>query len=179
EDGIRDFHVTGVQTCALPIWREAFRREGEFEEIGIGVGSDPALISELKVSAADIGKKSGEFERADFEFDAGAAPLFLECGAEDASALIGGTFQSQVQAHAALLAWQTGGFQKLFCARRIIRVLRHVGLEGPMVGRKDAGSDFRFAVKEIADERFAVGGESQRLADFAARKKGVLEIEAQ
>src|SRR5690606_40866421 len=21
EDGIRDFHVTGVQTCALPIWR--------------------------------------------------------------------------------------------------------------------------------------------------------------
>src|SRR5207302_8333172 len=23
EDGIRDFHVTGVQTCALPIWRNA------------------------------------------------------------------------------------------------------------------------------------------------------------
>src|SRR5690606_39451246 len=23
EDGIRDFHVTGVQTCALPIWRIA------------------------------------------------------------------------------------------------------------------------------------------------------------
>src|SRR6266511_2186330 len=22
EDGIRDFHVTGVQTCALPIWRQ-------------------------------------------------------------------------------------------------------------------------------------------------------------
>src|SRR6266511_6455642 len=22
EDGIRDFHVTGVQTCALPIWAE-------------------------------------------------------------------------------------------------------------------------------------------------------------
>src|SRR5690606_39473861 len=22
EDGIRDFHVTGVQTCALPIWPE-------------------------------------------------------------------------------------------------------------------------------------------------------------
>src|SRR5690606_40289835 len=25
EDGIRDFHVTGVQTCALPIWRRAPR----------------------------------------------------------------------------------------------------------------------------------------------------------
>src|SRR5690606_40566135 len=22
EDGIRDFHVTGVQTCALPIWQK-------------------------------------------------------------------------------------------------------------------------------------------------------------
>src|SRR5690606_40971016 len=25
EDGIRDFHVTGVQTCALPIYRGALR----------------------------------------------------------------------------------------------------------------------------------------------------------
>src|SRR5690606_752781 len=24
EDGIRDFHVTGVQTCALPIWGRRF-----------------------------------------------------------------------------------------------------------------------------------------------------------
>src|SRR5690606_39710428 len=23
EDGLRDFHVTGVQTCALPIWRRS------------------------------------------------------------------------------------------------------------------------------------------------------------
>src|SRR5690606_40674397 len=32
EDGIRDFHVTGVQTCALPIFSPAssvFRRETE------------------------------------------------------------------------------------------------------------------------------------------------------
>src|SRR5207302_7730491 len=26
EDGIRDFHVTGVQTCALPIYRRLLRR---------------------------------------------------------------------------------------------------------------------------------------------------------
>src|SRR5690606_40619350 len=26
EDGIRDFHVTGVQTCALPIFRALIRR---------------------------------------------------------------------------------------------------------------------------------------------------------
>src|SRR5690606_39432594 len=28
EDGIRDFHVTGVQTCALPIFYERLREEG-------------------------------------------------------------------------------------------------------------------------------------------------------
>src|SRR5690606_41104426 len=27
DDGIRDFHVTGVQTCALPIWALARRRD--------------------------------------------------------------------------------------------------------------------------------------------------------
>src|SRR5690606_40404410 len=26
EDGIRDFHVTGVQTCALPIWFQSLAR---------------------------------------------------------------------------------------------------------------------------------------------------------
>src|SRR5690606_39988653 len=26
EDGIRDFHVTGVQTCALPIWPQMHSR---------------------------------------------------------------------------------------------------------------------------------------------------------
>src|SRR3712207_7050196 len=31
EDGIRDIGVTGVQTCALPILREAFTRHGGVE----------------------------------------------------------------------------------------------------------------------------------------------------
>src|SRR5690606_40079601 len=29
EDGIRDFHVTGVQTCALPIWKKDHDYRGE------------------------------------------------------------------------------------------------------------------------------------------------------
>src|SRR5690606_40825538 len=29
EDGIRDFHVTGVQTCALPIWVRAMLRRAQ------------------------------------------------------------------------------------------------------------------------------------------------------
>src|SRR5690606_40090435 len=33
EDGIRDFHVTGVQTCALPISREAIDARGLWAQI--------------------------------------------------------------------------------------------------------------------------------------------------
>src|SRR5690606_39428761 len=32
EDGIRDFHVTGVQTCALPILRMLYERSGKGNE---------------------------------------------------------------------------------------------------------------------------------------------------
>src|SRR5690606_39502693 len=32
EDGIRDFHVTGVQTCALPIYPEFRRLMAEFRD---------------------------------------------------------------------------------------------------------------------------------------------------
>src|SRR5207302_2921830 len=54
EDGIRDFHVTGVQTCALPIWpprRRAWRVAPVVSLIVVGGGGfdflpdlrDPAL----------------------------------------------------------------------------------------------------------------------------------------
>src|SRR5690606_17437758 len=33
EDGIRDFHVTGVQTCALPIWEKAGKLQAKREEL--------------------------------------------------------------------------------------------------------------------------------------------------
>src|SRR5690606_40690811 len=40
KDGIRDFHVTGVQTCALPIWRKPQKRSQDIlgypiHEIGV------------------------------------------------------------------------------------------------------------------------------------------------
>src|SRR5687768_18461213 len=43
EDGIRDVAVTGVQTCALPIYRPARndRREVEGDEEGGVAGDDP------------------------------------------------------------------------------------------------------------------------------------------
>src|SRR5690606_40081379 len=40
EDGIRDFHVTGVQTCALPIcWFRAFRLK-----VGSGHWFEPSIL---------------------------------------------------------------------------------------------------------------------------------------
>src|SRR5215510_5551648 len=52
EDGIRDGHVTGVQTCALPIWiRHRFRRHRD--GLDPGPGARPA-------DRADGGPRSEE-----------------------------------------------------------------------------------------------------------------------
>src|SRR5207253_4328231 len=52
EDGIRDGHVTGVQTCALPIWSEfggasfsALIQLGKRSFAGRNIRSDDALVS--------------------------------------------------------------------------------------------------------------------------------------
>src|SRR5690606_39497993 len=47
EDGIRDFHVTGVQTCALPI---SLRGERRLDVLGEGAG---VLLHELVRTDAD------------------------------------------------------------------------------------------------------------------------------
>src|SRR6266511_5525750 len=54
EDGIRDFHVTGVQTCALPIWtRKPWRsrrsaRPSQKRRGGVYAGRAAALIGSQK-----------------------------------------------------------------------------------------------------------------------------------
>src|SRR5690606_40768877 len=48
EDGIRDFHVTGVQTCALPILDRAVAEESlvaEYARIGTDAGRAPARVA--------------------------------------------------------------------------------------------------------------------------------------
>src|SRR6266700_6541198 len=49
EDGIRDFHVTGVQTCALPI---SFGFE-DFRSRAAAAGVDRAVLVQADDSAAD------------------------------------------------------------------------------------------------------------------------------
>src|SRR5690606_39809725 len=64
EDGIRDFHVTGVQTCALPI--SAFKRCGPVAAIGswaVGLavfaftryGIDVSSLAEDQATAIQVG----------------------------------------------------------------------------------------------------------------------------
>src|SRR5690606_41086151 len=49
EDGIRDFHVTGVQTCALPIWDLRGATLLLAEQIGVALPPGIALVSEFEV----------------------------------------------------------------------------------------------------------------------------------
>src|SRR5690606_40246060 len=83
EDGIRDFHVTGVQTCALPIWVAGVTDHGDsFEKhiqdtliAGDGlcdpnvveyvVTEGPDRINELIAYGASFDKEaSGEYDLA-------------------------------------------------------------------------------------------------------------------
>ena len=67
-----------VVSAVGAVGRESLGGKSKFEKIGIGVGADPALVGDLKISSGNIGEERREFERAKFEFDAGAAPLFLK-----------------------------------------------------------------------------------------------------
>src|SRR5690606_41160226 len=79
EDGIRDFHVTGVQTCALPIWGdgdEALERvaalgeavgelEGDLAAVGAQAGALPlahAAVPGVAAADADEGERAGRSE---------------------------------------------------------------------------------------------------------------------
>src|SRR5690606_40412570 len=60
EDGIRDFHVTGVQTCALPICEERCDSQASG---GAAPGFDVAVHVEVKAPRALLGP-SGNAELA-------------------------------------------------------------------------------------------------------------------
>src|SRR5690606_40938399 len=55
EDGIRAFHVTGVQTCALPIYRGHPEVEGTLGQSkeGMYLVETPQDVAELQVASPD------------------------------------------------------------------------------------------------------------------------------
>src|SRR5690606_41142204 len=61
EDGIRDFHVTGVQTCALPICAGP---KGTPEEQEAWASMSAAEQDAVNRVYANIGKAIGAFERS-------------------------------------------------------------------------------------------------------------------
>src|SRR5690606_1771108 len=62
EDGIRDFHVTGVQTCALPIFHEDLSTE-EKQDSRVVLKFHPA-IAPVKAAVLPLTKKDGLPEKA-------------------------------------------------------------------------------------------------------------------
>src|SRR5690606_40838512 len=71
EDGIRDFHVTGVQTCALPISLNMVynrvhdqvdklskqRQQSAFEQLGVNAEQQTALLEPILLEKNNIADK--------------------------------------------------------------------------------------------------------------------------
>src|SRR5690606_41080165 len=57
EDGIRDFHVTGVQTCALPIWARAAGGGGRAVGRGRGVADGGSAGASGRSEERRVGKE--------------------------------------------------------------------------------------------------------------------------
>ncbi len=146
------------------IGREAFAGEGELEEIRVVIGAYPAEVGELKIAFGDVGEERGDFEGAKLEFDAGAPPLFLESGADEAGLLFGGGLEREMEADAVGLAGEAGGVKELFGAGEIGGVLGDVGFVRPVIGREDA-----VAIESYRDEAWEI------LPRMAGRRAPVAE----
>src|SRR5690606_40173228 len=75
EDGIRDFHVTGVQTCALPIF------------VGVAVSGTKGVAVEVN-SETDFVAKNEQFQG----FVSNVAQVALNLGSDDVEALAAAEF---------------------------------------------------------------------------------------
>src|SRR5207248_6322072 len=64
EDGIRDRTVTGVQTCAIPIYSDDPRQVRRQVEDMISRGIDGAIVDWYGTDHPDLGRASAEFRDA-------------------------------------------------------------------------------------------------------------------
>ncbi len=126
----------------------------------------------------DVGIESGEFLRANFESDAELFPLLLENFGIEASGFVGGSFESEAEADAAGAARETGGVEERGGAHGIVIVVGEIGIEGPVGGREEGGSEAGLAAHEIANDGGAVGGIGESLANGVLGENGIFEIES-
>src|SRR5271165_7151748 len=94
EDGIRDFHVTGVQTCALPIWAgsicgKLLRWDPEAVQNRTNIIDSTGIYFTRNMRHLDRGaeeKDDGQYDRAQYVFGAsGAAAMFRRNFIDDVS----------------------------------------------------------------------------------------------
>src|SRR5690606_40653743 len=77
--GIRDFHVTGVQTCALPIYAISRLVHQRFPEVVLGTGRVQAWAVGSGVDPAD-GERAEEVRDAVSRALADGLPAVLDAG---------------------------------------------------------------------------------------------------
>src|SRR5436309_15318416 len=70
EDGIRDFHVTGVQTCALPIALEDAHRFGDARQVLLAGRRALGRPAAFGIELAELLERVGEWEGAAREWGA-------------------------------------------------------------------------------------------------------------
>src|SRR5436309_6092754 len=60
EDGIRDFHVTGVQTCALPICDDLGLPPGQMgKDVALGAGMRRVIADHEQIERRILGETAG------------------------------------------------------------------------------------------------------------------------
>src|SRR5690606_40012913 len=85
EDGIRDFHVTGVQTCALPIWvmidADGLPKVLEFN-CRFGDPETQPVLMRLRSDLVELllAAQHGELSRMSLEWDTRAALGVVKIG---------------------------------------------------------------------------------------------------
>src|SRR5690606_40882253 len=93
EDGIRDFHVTGVQTCALPIWPQSSGAgsggDGPAAEFA-GAGAMTEVDAAGAGSSADPGAAGGDDGAVDDDEPGDGVQIGRASGRESEKIEVGG-----------------------------------------------------------------------------------------
>src|SRR5207253_8112849 len=146
EDGIRDGHVTGVQTCALPILRlQAHRRMNGLAQNGAGIFLGDFLDFHAAGGAGheDDAANGAIDEEAKIKFALDVEAFFDEQALDDAA---GGAGLRSDQLHAENVAGDVGSF------------IRGAGQFYASGFAAATGVDLRFNDNDIDERSQAVGG---------------------